>query len=118
MALGRFPIKAVLDTATNPDDTVLLAAPGANQAIYIQWLDIVVTTAEAATTVAIEDGAGGTRLAVTPSTAVGTTQLRYAEHPKDSGLKLAENTALNATTEGGTTVAANVVGEVVVRGEE
>lgn len=116
MALGRFQINSVLDTASNPDDTVLLAAPGANQAIYIQWLDVVVTTAEAATVVAIEDGAGGTRLASAASTAVGTQTLVSAPQPGNSGLKLTDNTALNATTEGGTSVAANVVGEVVVRG--
>lgn len=115
MALGRFHINVDLDTASDPDDTTLLAAPGAGQTIYIQWLTIITTTAQASTTIQIEDGVGGDVLDIFASTAVGATTQSYANTDKDEGLQMTANTLLNATTIGGTTLAGRVIGEVVVR---
>ena len=115
MALGKFQINVALDTATDPDDTTLLAAPESDETIYIQWLAIIVTTLEAATTINIEDGVGGDVVASIASTALGTTVLEYANGPKSDGLRMTSGTLLNATTAGGTSLGGRVVGECIVR---
>jgi hypothetical protein len=104
-----------LDTASDPDDTTLLAAPDPAAAIYIEWLDIIVTTDEVATEIRIEDGVDGDVLAMTPSTVVGTFHVVEKQVGSD-GIKLTDATLLNATSIGGTTVAARAVGECRVRG--
>lgn len=116
MALGRFHLNSTLDTASDPDDTAVLAAPGANQRIYVQWLHIIIVTGQASSTISVEDGAGGSVLANQASTAAGTTIYTYATTDDDEGLRLSENTALNVTIAGATGVVARVVGEAVVRG--
>lgn len=118
MALGRFQINSTLDTATDPDDTTLLAAPGANQVIYVQWLAIIVISGQANGLVNIEDGVGGDVIGHADATSSDQVvrMLRFASHPDDEGLALTANTALNATVEGATGVTARVVGECVVRG--
>lgn len=115
MALGRFFITGtVLDTASDPDDTELFAAPGTNQAIYIKWILITVVTPKASSSISIEDGAGGTKLIVVGSTA-DDNPTHYVDFPGE-GLKLSKNTALNATIEGATGVVANVSTEIEVKG--
>ena len=115
MGLGRFQINVDLDTATDPDDTILLAAPGARETIYILWLSVITTTAEASTHVLIEDGAGGDTLDIILTTAVGSQVRNYGTVPHTDGLKLTVNTLLNASTVGGTSQDVRVVGEVEVR---
>lgn len=117
MARGRFFVTGtVLDTASDPDDTEIAAAPGAGEQIYLQWLTLTIVTGQASSTISLEAGAGGTALLHHLSTAtdVGSYHYNFAEHGAD-GLALGENVALNATIDGATGVVANVSCEYVVR---
>lgn len=116
MALGKFRINADLDTASDPDDTTLLAAPGKRQTIYILWIHVVVTTLQASSTITLEDGVGGGLLLHQTSTAIGTTTYNYAANKGADGLRLTDNTLLNATIAGATGVGAKIIGEAEVRG--
>lgn len=116
MPAGRFQIDVTLDTATDPDDTEIFAAPGAGLTAYVQWLNVIVITPQASSSINIEDGAGGTVKFGGPSAAAGTTQYRFVYLPEDWGLGFTANTAINATIAGATGVVARCVGEVIVRG--
>lgn len=115
MARGRYQINSTLDTASDPDDTTLLAAPGAGETIYLKWAHIVIVTPQASSTISLEDGAGGSVLCHQASTSAGTTQYFFAADDADEGLRLTANTALNGTIAGATGVVARVVGEAEVR---
>ena len=117
MPAGKYRIASLLDTASDPDDTTLLAAPGVGLTSYIQWLNVVVTTEQASSSINIEDGVGGSVLMGGASTAAGTTQYRFVYNDDDWGLPLTANTLINATIAGATGVVARVYGEVVVRGD-
>lgn len=116
MALGRHQINVTLDTASDPDDTVLLAAQGVHSAIYLLWMHVIVTTLQASSTITLEDGVGGNVLMHQTSTGIGTTTYNYVAYKGADGLKLSDNTALNATIAGATGVVARIVGETEVRG--
>ena len=116
MALGRHQINVTLDTASDPDDTTLLAAPGVHQAIYLLWAHVIVTTLQASSTISLEDGVGGSVLLHQASIAIGTTIYDYRSETNKDGLKLTDNTLLNATIDGATGVVARIVGEVEVKG--
>lgn len=116
MPAGKHQINVLLDTATDPDDTTLFADPGDGFTTYIQWLNVVVVTPQAGSSINIEDGVGGSVLMGNPSTSAGTTQYRYVYNPDDWGLAMTASTLLNATIAGATGVVARVYGEVIVRG--
>ena len=115
MGLGKFVIDVELDTASAPDDTVLLAAQGARTRIYIQELDAHVRTLEAATVLHIEDGVGGNVIGVLALTAIGTFHI-FLQPGNGDGHPIALNTLLNATTEGGQAMELRVTGTCIVRG--
>lgn len=94
----------VILTATNPDDTTLVAAPGAGRSIRLRWVHIGCTTAVAATSVTLEDGVGGDQLCSASTAVVGGTMIRFAGTDKQgrSHATLSANTLLNATSLGDT----------------
>lgn len=116
MSLGRFQINETLDTASDPDDTTLLAAPGARETIYLLWLHVIVTTVQASSFITIEDGVGGSVLLHQLSSVAGTTTYNYVAEKGADGIRLTTNTLLNATITGATGVVARIIGEAEVKG--
>lgn len=87
-----------LDTASDPDDTEIVAAPGAAMRIKLLQAVINVFSAKTSAEVALEDGAGGSVLGAGDGATSGSTMIDYGEE----GVLLTANTALNATVEGAT----------------
>jgi hypothetical protein len=113
MPLGKFPIAGTtIDTASNPDDTAIHAAPGKRQRTYIKSGRINVTTA-ASTQYIIEDGVGGNVLFVADGSAVGSHPITVDD---PDGVPLTENTLLNITNVGATGGVATFSGVIEVRG--
>lgn len=113
MALATHHFKGtLLDTASDPDDTTLLAAQGADQVIWLRWIAITVATVQASSSIALEDGVGGAEVVRQLSTVAGTFIFKFP----DEGLPLTTNTLLNATIAGATGVVARVYGRADVRG--
>lgn len=116
MPAGKVQINTLVDSATDPDDTEVLAAPGAGFTNWIQWLYIIIITPQASSQVNVEDGAGGDVLAGRPASGALTQDFRYVYNDTDWGLPQTANTALNVEVSGATGVVARIVGEVIVRG--
>ena len=117
MALGRHYIGPItLDSASDPDDTTILAAQGAAQRGYIKQLVVVVTGEVASTTITFEDGVGGTPIAAPVSSAATGTTVVYQFKDDEEGIRLSPNAILNATIAGDTGVTATVQAVIDVRG--
>jgi hypothetical protein len=113
VGVGVHNIQGVLlDTASDPDDTTLLTAPGARMRGWVKWMMVSVTTVQASSYIAIEDGVGGNEVLRQASTAAGTFMHEFP----GEGIPLSTATLLNATIVGATGVVARVHGEVEVRG--
>ncbi len=91
---------ALLDTASDPDDTTIVAAPGVALKINLIRALIFVTVEQTGSTIILEDGAGGAILGAANAASSGTTVIDYAQN----GRLLTANTLLNATIVGATGV--------------
>lgn len=102
MALGVFTARG--SSSTNAT-TSPVAAPGANQRIYIYRIMIMVSVAGTTSQVRFNDGSGGAvlwRAATTTVDSSPSTDLNPREVGNDfGGVPLSENTALSMTTSGG-----------------
>jgi len=99
MALGAFFTTANITTNR---DTVLAAAPGLKEKIYILWMSVIVKIAGTSSRLNIEDGAGGASIA-RMSTISADSELFRNYTTGDQGVPgrpLTENTALNFETTG------------------
>ncbi len=114
MAIGIFKAQVVLDTASDPDDTVVIAAPGASQTIHIFWMMIAISVGQTGARIDMEDGLAGTIIVSVPAENVNTHFFRL---PRDSKLlDLSSNTLLNASIVGATGVVATATVGYRVRG--
>jgi hypothetical protein len=114
MAIGTHDIPlTLLDTASNPDDTTLLAAQGAGEVGYLQWITFNITVPQASSRIVIEDGVGGNVILAVLSTAVGTQHFNFSH---GDGLKTTAATLLNASIIGATGVVVTVQGQIRFRG--
>lgn len=114
-AIGEYNIDNVTpDTASNPDDTTLVAAPTQLARIYLKWISISVETAQASSFIDIEDGVGGQILFRVNSSAVGAYYRRW-DDGADDGFPCTAETLLNAQVSGATGVVASITGKVVIR---
>lgn len=94
-----YPIVSGTAEAVNGDvDKTVLAAPGAGKITRLQHAVISVTVAATGGTgeVALEDGAGGTRIFEADADAVGVYLIDFG----DAGYPLTANTVLNLTVDG------------------
>lgn len=114
MAIGIFQAKKTLATASDPDDTEIVAAPGVSQTIHIFWMLIAISVGQTGARVDIEDGLAGTILLSVPAETVNTHFFRL---PRDSKLlELSSNTLLNGSIVGATGVVVDVTLGYRVRG--
>lgn len=88
-----FPAIQGSDTLAAIGDKTILAAPGEGIFNFITHLLVTITVVGANGVVALEDGAGGTRLA--EWRAVGSYAIDFGPR----GYKLGDNTVLNLTVE-------------------
>lgn len=114
--------KKVQGTAQASDgdaDKTVIAAPGTGKAIYVQHVNIMVTTggADAGGLASLEDGVGGTKFVSIDADAGGVPLPAVHFDFGCPGYKLTDNTLLNLTVDGdGTTEAtatATVTGIVI-----
>lgn len=95
---------SLLDTASDPDDTTLIAAPGASTKINLIRALIMVTVPQSGAEIILEDGVGGAILGAANAAIGGTTVVDYGMN----GRVLTAATLLNATIAGATGVVAGV----------
>jgi len=109
MALGAFTTTANI---TQNKDTVLAAAPGLKEKIYILWISVYVKIAGLSSRLIVEDGQGGTPVIRMSTISADTEFFRNytTGNPAIPGKPLTENTALNFETTG--SGAANIDVEV------
>jgi hypothetical protein len=88
----------LLDTASNPDDTTIIAAPEAGTAIIVFRVLIIVMTPVASTWIGVEDGVGGELIAGGNGALGGTYVTDYG----DLGRRCTVAGLLNGTQGGAT----------------
>lgn len=89
-----------VDKLTAAGDKTIIAAPGAGKFLRIQKIIVSISVPALNCVIALEDGAGGTRLWQVQ--ALGTEVWTFCSRTLDfgeSGLQLSKNTALNLTVE-------------------